>query len=335
MIFTLLPVKGLPAVMLRRSSSGESRRAVVLKVRAVDACRLARFEAMSRLAKAMPMDVWILSDDVMQPEAASGFAAIASKNPRAFFARTPSVDTTRYPAFKGSEGKEQKWPFALWLNQSKYEFAWYVEDDMVFTGEWHTFFGPAEDKAESADLVMDWLQQDKTWYHAQGCRLRGKPCLEGNSMLQSRLALFRMSRRLASEWLNLRAQRQLEGYDEATLGTVCDKWPACRRSRVHNPGGVYRLGHFGVFKAKNTNPVYTLRVVASYSNETRMVNFSRFPTDADVPRNQLFHPVKCEAEAANVGNVHGESRGIEPQARKREGSPWHRPSKKIGFAGRP
>ena len=138
--------------------SVEHPRAVVFKVQAVDACRLARFEAMARLVKTIPMDVWILSDDAMQPEAASGFAAIASRNPRALFARTPAIDSTRHPAFTGHQGKRKidlkMQQFAAWLNESKYEFAWYVEDDMVFTVEWQTFFGPAEDEAGSTDLVM-------------------------------------------------------------------------------------------------------------------------------------------------------------------------------------
>ena len=324
-----------------RKRSVERRRAVVFKVWAVDACRLARFEAMARLARKFPMDVWILSDDAMQPEVASEFAAIASSNPGAFFARTTSVHT-RYPKSgwiqEDIDAKMSKWPFALWLNESKYEFAWYVEDDVVFTGEWHTFFGPAEDKAENADLVVEWDQQDRTWHHAAACRVRGKQCLQDNKITQSRLAIFRMSRRFASEWLNMRAQHQLNGHDEATVAVVCDQWPTCRRSRMHFPGGIYHLGHHGIFQKEKSNPVFKLRVLASYSHATGQVNFSQFPTDADVPRDRLFHPVKCEAEAVDVRNVLGASNG-NPRAGGEPSDPhirfqssWQGPSSRSATA---
>ena len=50
-------------------------------------------------------------------------------------------------------------------------------------------------------------------------------------------ALFRMSKRLASEWLGLRAHRQLHGHDEALVAAVCEASAQCQRTQMHFPGG--------------------------------------------------------------------------------------------------
>jgi hypothetical protein len=165
---------------------------------------------------------------------------------------------------------------------------------VVFTGEWRAYFGPAQEKAASADLSMQWKDQDSKWPHAKLCRVRGKACLHGNHIIQSRLALFRMSKRFASEWLGLRAHRQLQGHDEALVAAVCDASAQCRRKQMHFPGGVYVMGHYGLFLAKSSSPVYKLRILASFQGGK--VDESKFPTDADVPRERIYHPVKCEAE---------------------------------------
>jgi hypothetical protein len=271
-------------------------KAIVFKTRALDACRLQRFESLARVSETMPLDVWVLQDQDMESDVAVDFALVASRYRRVFSSKTPTLDPKQYPDMPLGQGKEQKWSFALWLNQSKYESAWYVEDDFVFTGEWHTFFRPAELKAESSDLVMQWTVVDSTWYHAKSCEVRAQKCLQNDAMVKSRLALFRMSHHFASEWLSLRARRLVKGYDEALVATVCDRIERCRRSEMHFPGGVYVMGRWGIFKAANADSIYKLRVLASFDRESNQVNYSKFRTNADVPRDQIFHPVKCEAE---------------------------------------
>jgi hypothetical protein len=114
------------------ASHVSSKTAVVFKTRALDACRLKRFASMARLGEALPIDVWVLTDESLHGDVAQRFSEIASHNPRVFAGTTPSLDLARYPEFPGSGGKMRKWSFALWLNESRYDFAWCLEDDVVF-----------------------------------------------------------------------------------------------------------------------------------------------------------------------------------------------------------
>ena len=125
---------------------------------------------------------------------------------------------------------------------------------MVFTGEWRAYFGPAQEKAASADLSMQWKDQDSKWPHAKLCRVRGKACLHGNHIIQSRLALFRMSKRFASEWLGLRAHRQLQGHDEALVAAVCEASAQCQRTQMHFPGGGVCDGTLWALSGKELEP---------------------------------------------------------------------------------
>ena len=131
--------------------------------------------------------------------------------------------------------------------------------------------------------------------HAKLCRNHGKACLHGNHIIQSRLLLY-------------------SACPSALLpsGSACARTASCtgttrrssplsakrRRSvsghRCTFPGGVYVMGHYGLFLAKSSSPVYKLRILASFQGGK--VDESKFPTDADVPRKRIYHPVKCEAE---------------------------------------
>ena len=162
-------------------------------------------------------------------------------------------------------------------------------------------------------------------------------------MVQTLLALFRMSRRLAVHWLKLRAAGDVSGHSEALAAPICNRavWCAesgcerCTVSDLFDPGGVYDLGGWGLWRGnensrwRKTSPAYTLTGLAGLTRvgDLPLVNdpvlnvgirphpdvypramdesvkppvwtmdFSKYKTNEEVPRNHLFHPCKCEAE---------------------------------------
>jgi len=248
------------------------------------------------MSQMLNVDVWVLHDESMGHEVAKQVNDLAASNGRVFVAKTPLIDLDRYPPFQESERKDLIWPFINWLNQSKYAFAWYVEDDFVFTGDWSSYFGAAEQEAGRADLVAKYRETNAWWSLAESCKLRGRKCLQNNHIVQTQLALHRMSRRFAARMLHLRALRQLQGRDEALVAVICDEWVECARSPLYFQGGVYQPGHWGPFQSNFSARPYTLRGLASFNAVTSKFDFSKYSTNADVPRDRLYHPVKCEAE---------------------------------------
>ena len=291
-------VKNLPSrfsFVIRQTNTTAPSMALVFKTRVVDKCRLQRISALSRITQTMDIDVWVLYD--ADGKMVRQLHDLTKTNRRVFIAKTPSLDLKRYPPFYESERRDLTWPFINWLKQSKYLFAWYVEDDFVFTGDWHDYFFPAEREAGDADLVSENHVQGSTWPLTWSCRIKGQKCLKNNRIVQTKLALHRMSRRMATMMLHLRAQRQLKGRDEALLAAVCDQWAGCTRSKLYSPGGVYTTGHWGPFVGDTSAAVYTLRGLASYKHKSKQrFNFSEFLTNANVPKGRLYHPVACEAE---------------------------------------
>ena len=99
------------------------------------------------------IDVWVLCD--ADGKMMRQLHDLTKTNRRVFIAKTPSLDLKRYPPFYESERRDLTWPFINWLKQSKYLFAWYVEDDFVFTGDWHDYFFPNEREAGENRRVIE------------------------------------------------------------------------------------------------------------------------------------------------------------------------------------
>ena len=134
------------------------------------------------------------------------------------------------------------------------------------------------------------------------------------AMTQTKLAIFRMSGQYAAEWMRLREKGLVTGMDEAIAKPICDALPGCVTSEMFWPGGVYQMGHNGVFSTDKLSLAYTLTSVASlefvrpFHENVQPVhmNHSLYSSKQEVPHNRLYHPVKCEAElfqAASAGLV--------------------------------
>ena len=297
-------------------SKATGEQAVVFKTMQVtDKCKVARFLSLVELTVSLNMDVWLLHD--AGASVAEAVTDVAALNAKVFIQPTPTLDPNIYRP-DGHHAGQSKSPFALWLSHSNYSHAWYLEDDFVYTGNWTSFFSKASEQAQKADLVAKSRSQGSKWLLAASCQFFKKPCLRDNHLVQTLLALFRMSRRFAVHWLKLRAAGDVRGHCEAIVAPICDKmvWcvksvcEPCVMSDMFNPGGVYDVGGWGLWRAdesspwRKTSPAYTLTGLAALQktkvgpakSEVWTIDFSKYKTNDEVPRNHLFHPCKCEAE---------------------------------------
>ena len=281
------------------SSTTTSKIAVVFKtIDLVDECRRQRVLRLAELTRETSMHVWVLYDGN-----ASSLAPLQAQFSCLFGGKVARSED-------GQSGRTNA-AFVRWLASSTYDFAWYLEDDVEFTGSWTTFFKPAEEKAGQDDIVATFVNVGQNWWWARGCWVLGRKCFlhdageqsSNLTIVQTYMAIFRMSRRFASAYLRLERRKHFTGFYEAVTAPLCDRMPTfnCTRSQMHFPGGVYTLGGApdGPFwhGRKKHDEVFSLTALASYKGNGEF-DWNKYRTNADVPQNCLFHPVKCEAELA-------------------------------------
>lgn len=79
----------------------------------------------------------------------------------------------------GCNGGNGRTPFLFmqWLADSKHEFAWYVEEDVVFTGHWQELF----DLRGDHDLIAHITKPTRRWQ--KRCQMPGKKSCFTNGIL--------------------------------------------------------------------------------------------------------------------------------------------------------
>ena len=196
-----------------------------------------------------------------------------------------------------------KWPFKYWLASAPYEHAWYIEDDVVFTGPWVNFFKPATVAAAGADIVAKTGTIKRSAWNYGNPLYNNAALLQGDTLRKMYGCIFRMSQRTAGALVQMATM--LTGHEEALHLPLCERkisW--CRWTNLLTPpNSVVELGGWGPWSSyvPVTDKNYALSTVASYkwiyAQRTWGLNYSQYQSNADVPRNALYHPVKCEANS--------------------------------------
>ena len=198
---TTAPPRPVPATP--SSSTTTPKIAVVFKtIDVVDECRRQRVLRLAELTRATRMHVWVLYDGD-----ASSLAPLQ--------AQFPNVFGSKVAQSKDGQSGRTNAAFVRWLASSTYNFAWYIEDDVEFTGSWTTFFKPAEEKAGPADVVATFVNESQKWWWARECSVFGRNCFlhdageqsSNRIIVQTYMAIFRMSRRFASAYLRTNQAR--------------------------------------------------------------------------------------------------------------------------------
>ena len=199
--------------------------------------------------------------------------------------------------------------FMQWLAESEYEFGWYVEEDVVFTGHWENIFKlrvqatnavMREDGTEmylpenaemgvKQDLVAHITRAAPFWKKL--CRMPRKnsthhSCFVNGVKYKTKWPVIGLSKKLAKGMMDsIATPGGVNGHQEPIMFPYCERFmnPPCRYTVIPDKMlGVFQLGHWGRFLKPKNHRTYTSIGLTNNKN---------------LATNRLYHPIKCEADA--------------------------------------
>mmetsp|Transcript_23986 Transcript_23986/g.47020 ORF Transcript_23986/g.47020 Transcript_23986/m.47020 type:complete len:636 (+) Transcript_23986:12-1919(+) len=183
-----------------------------------------------------------------------------------------------YKEYSGRYKAPAKSAQVRWMaGQNDHQYAWFIEDDVFFNGNWNSFFNTYYHS--EADLFTTWKKMKEGFImggHAEEGWYSWSPCDAGTATLKYHgiVALHRLSRTLAQKILDFLLEGK-SGHHECVIPTLCLVDESCEMDLIsQNWIGVMR-----------NQPVLE-------------------STDLIAP-NKIYHPLK---EICAVGTTHGDSR---------------------------
>ena len=285
------------------SAWGRSSAAIALMVTMMDACRWNRvFHILDTTAALHPsatsFDVVVLHDAQTMVQASRHhdrlFVAPQPPPPKAWASFSQRLDGSM------TSSGVSKGAFLRWLLASPYEFAWHLEDDVVYTGDWGRLLSLLSPSFK--DLVncqtevhvssnVGWLQK----FPVRTC-MTGEhmPCsLDhrlGGVIAKTRWPLLGISKRLAREITrSLEASGGARGHHEALTSTVCKLNDWCLSDSFPSALiGRYGLRGFGRFQRR-----YFESQTRALDENGILESWSSLGVQGILQKNRLYHPVKC------------------------------------------
>ena len=267
----------------------DNRTAVVVTVPYVDECDAVRLQ---HLVDTSGMDVWVLhGHDALrsvQPEWVEESERLLASIPGLY--SWPQVER-QLENFDSKVSGSTKSSYLKFLihHQGTYDFAWHVESDVFFTGQWKQVLGNGNDNGNdygTADLIYakQWPKNegnDTNWWTKVGngtCVVDGESCLDILPW-QTYWMVIRTSWRLAHDMVRSLEDGQVTGHHEAVLASFCTKRGfSTRQIPPKLFGQTFHCGTSVPYKDRQA--------------ERRLNTLSR---NAPPEPEKLYHPVKCEA----------------------------------------
>ena len=109
------------------------------------------------------------------------------------------------------------------------------------------------------------------------------------------LTLFRSSRRFAIKLVN--EESVLSGHNEALFAGLCiHHWKWCKIHPLMLPqGSIMTLSGHHLW-LHGYGSAFTLRGIASFDLKRNSLDMNMYLSNEEIPRNRMYHPVKCEEE---------------------------------------
>jgi len=198
------------------------------------------------------------------------------------------------PSFDTHRSGRSKSAFLRWAAASKFDYIWHIEEDVLYTGEWHRVLALPE-----ADRDADLIALFKPWTEAMfdhrrrtgkkiskwdDCTLSSagekKRCTEFSTD-QTFWPVLRISRTFASVLLRQLSLVGTAGHHEYLVDAVCQSAgkegpKACKKVTLGGRHEIH-LGAFSKFKRTSAHKLSNHNVQAS----------------------KLYHPVKCAADSTS------------------------------------
>lgn len=257
----------------------DNKTAVVVTMSHLNECEAVRLR---HLIDTSGLDVWLLhGHDTLRrkfPKAIATSEKIATSIEGLHLwpqARVPLVN------FDSKISGATKSSFLKFLiAHSQYKYAWHIESDVFYTGEWKNVLVHRDPKADFL-CTKSFEQESESWWKKLGngtCLVDGERCFD-ISKKQSYWMASRVSRRLALALMSSLQKGQVTGHHEALIAAFCQK----RGFKLQK----LKWAMIGqAFHAGNTVP---------YSDRGKEKRSSTLARDGPVFPAKLYHPVKCVA----------------------------------------
>jgi hypothetical protein len=127
--------------------------------------------------------------------------------------------------FQGVSGRAKPMLLAF-IKQMSYDYVWHVEHDMVFNGNWRTFFDGATKGHETTDFLTHTIEEevDPAWPHWKSPFIESMP---QKTWTKLTFMIARISKKLGTNAFKRLAAGELGGHHEAALGTLCRNTSGC------------------------------------------------------------------------------------------------------------
>merc|ERR1712048_958067 len=156
-----------------------------------------------------------------------------------------------WKSFGGETSGLAKPSFLLWAarNLQDYEYVWHLEDDIFFTGRWHTFFDHFS--KNNASVLTAYEKSDMSGVDAglrlSSCCVRFQQPCPLNLSTKVFWPLVRLSKHVISE-LAVALNNGARGHHEVLLAAFCHAHAWCRMEGFPSSFiGLYELGNWGEF----------------------------------------------------------------------------------------
>ena len=204
------------------------------------------------------------------------------------------------PSFDSEKSGTSKSSFVQFVvNQTKYEWVWHLEDDVLFTGPWSDVFrkepeipwqqriarnnsssSSKSDRDKYYDVIATGRDSNDNWkwHQADMCQMKvasgdSVPC-RNITRYYVRWSILRLSRRMAQSLLRDLQLGSVKGHHEAVIGPY-SQWHNYSIQHIHKPN-IGSLSSPGSLRGPEQS-------------------LYRFDSQGKLQPNQLYHPVKCKA----------------------------------------
>lgn len=182
---------------------------------------------------------------------------------------------------KPTRSSFSKQAFMHWLTQSNETFAWHMEDDVLYNGNWSNLLTNIAQTHTDLASCQTTFNSNANWVRgsiASTCRIKQKQCKL--PIVKTRWMLLGMSKRYAVKLVSEFSKNYIQGHHEVITGTYCNHISWCQSTQFPN----------GCLGSWTTRGAYS----SSERSENAVSTAERnAESGGEIEPNKLYHPAKC------------------------------------------
>jgi hypothetical protein len=279
-----------------------NRTAIVYVTKALDECKAIRLEHLLQTTSP-DWDIWILHN---HDRLESNGETSALQSSLEYVRRLERQHTNLFhasqmnetiPDFDSSISGAAKSSFVRWLVEHKeYQYAWNMEDDILFTGKWSQFFDQIQIQAApaAADFVGPHIKRNDAW-----SRFSTPPCY----MDKRYISYVDKDPKIAANTTTVSCGEVLQWSSLWSVVRISNRW--AHQLLADLQSGVLHGHHEAIFQAlqKGHADLKYAKLPPDLEGHNEAGSWGRYKDKTKsslelyqpVEANRIYHPLKCEA----------------------------------------